>query len=193
MFTCVCVCVYLSYHTTHTTTAERRVEKQCRRRGASSGQKTKRGIGGEDPATAGIERFLFFWFSTFFYVHLEEWPHHSCVVHQGEPELNSADTFTRSLDPHNPHTVWRFLCCFTVMFFTLCISHIVQLTPQQQSAESRNSAGAEALAVARRPKEIGGDDPATAGIERFLFFWFSTFFLCSPGGVATSVLRRASG
>ena len=27
------------------------------------------------------------------------------------------------------------------------------LTPQQQSAESRNSAGAEALAVARRPKE----------------------------------------
>jgi len=58
MFTCVCVCVYLSYHTTHTTTAERRVEKQCRRRGASSGQKTKREIEGEDPAATGIERFF---------------------------------------------------------------------------------------------------------------------------------------
>jgi len=50
------VFVYLSYHTTHTTTAERRAEKQCRRRGASSGQKTKRGIEGED--VAGIERFF---------------------------------------------------------------------------------------------------------------------------------------
>ena len=37
------------YHTTHITTAERRAEKQCRRRGASSGQKTKRGIEGERP------------------------------------------------------------------------------------------------------------------------------------------------
>ena len=35
----------------------------------------------------------------------------------------------------------------------VCISHIIQLTPQQQSAEPRNSAGAEALAVGRRPKE----------------------------------------
>jgi len=50
--------VYLSYHTTHTTTAERRAENQCQRRGASSGQKTKRGIEGEDPAAAGIERFF---------------------------------------------------------------------------------------------------------------------------------------
>jgi len=52
------VCVCISYHTTHTTTAERSAEKQCRRRGASSGQKTKRGMEGEDPAAAGIERFL---------------------------------------------------------------------------------------------------------------------------------------
>jgi len=35
---------YLSCNTTHTTTVERRSEKQCRRRGASSGQKTRRGI-----------------------------------------------------------------------------------------------------------------------------------------------------
>jgi len=33
-------------------------EKPCRRRGASSGQKTKRGIEGEDPAADGIERFV---------------------------------------------------------------------------------------------------------------------------------------
>jgi len=38
--------VYLSYHTTHTTKAERRAETQRQRRGASSGQKTKRGIEG---------------------------------------------------------------------------------------------------------------------------------------------------
>ena len=50
--------VYLAYNTTHTTKAERRAEKQRQRRGASSGQKTKRGIEGEDPAAAGIERFF---------------------------------------------------------------------------------------------------------------------------------------
>jgi len=33
------------------------------------------------------------------------------------------------------------------------ISRSIQLTPQQHSAEPRNSAGAEALAVARRPEE----------------------------------------
>ena len=37
--------------------------------------------------------------------------------------------------------------------FFIIISHIIQLTPQQQSAEPRNGAGAEALAAARRPKE----------------------------------------
>jgi len=52
------IVVYLSWRTTRTTIAERRAEQQCRRRGASSGQKTKRGIEGEDPAAAGIERFF---------------------------------------------------------------------------------------------------------------------------------------
>jgi len=50
--------VNISYHTTHTTTAERRVEKQRQRRSASSGQTIKRVIGGENPAAAGIERFF---------------------------------------------------------------------------------------------------------------------------------------
>jgi len=49
---------YLSYHTTHTTTAGRRAEKQRQRRSASSGQKTKRGIEGKDPAAAGIKRLV---------------------------------------------------------------------------------------------------------------------------------------
>jgi len=48
--------LYLSYQTTHSTPAERIAEKQCRRRGASSGHKTKRGVEGEDPTAAGIER-----------------------------------------------------------------------------------------------------------------------------------------
>jgi len=50
--------VYLSYPTTHTTKAERRAEKQRQRGGTSSGQKTKRGIEGDDSAAAGIERFF---------------------------------------------------------------------------------------------------------------------------------------
>jgi len=52
--------------------------------------------------------------------------------------------------------------------FFYFFSHIIQLTPQQQSAESGNSAGAEALAVARRPEEASREkDLAAAGIERF--------------------------
>ena len=50
--------VDLLYHTTHTTKAERRAEKQRQRRGDNGGQKTKRGIEGEDPAAAGIGRFV---------------------------------------------------------------------------------------------------------------------------------------
>ena len=49
---------YLLCHTTHTTRAERRAETQRQRRSASSGQNTRRGIEGEDPAAAGIERFF---------------------------------------------------------------------------------------------------------------------------------------
>jgi len=44
--------------------------------------------------------------------------------------------------------------CFFIFVY---LSHVLQLTPQQQSAEPRNSAGAEALAVARRPKEASRD------------------------------------
>jgi len=54
---CVCVCAYpISYKSN---ADERRAEKQRQHRGASSGRKTKRSIAGEDPGTAGIERFLF--------------------------------------------------------------------------------------------------------------------------------------
>ena len=42
-----------------------------------------------------------------------------------------------------------------LLFFLGNISHIIQLTPQQQSAETRNSAGAEALAVARTEVSFG--------------------------------------
>jgi len=45
-------------------------------------------------------------------------------------------------------------CVFTaVLFFFWYISHIIRLIPQQQSVEPINSDSAEALAVARRPKE----------------------------------------
>jgi len=41
--------------------------------------------------------------------------------------------------------------------FLCVISHSIQLTPQELSAESRKIAGAEALAVARRPEEASWD------------------------------------
>jgi len=50
-------CVSLiSYNSHHNSRAQSR--EMCRRRGANSGQKTKRGIEGEDPAAAGIGRIF---------------------------------------------------------------------------------------------------------------------------------------
>jgi len=70
--------------------------------------------------------------------------------------------------PKLQRTLWRSRSPVDILFLFLFISHVIQLTPQQQSAEPRNSAGAEALAVARRPKEASREkNPATAGIERF--------------------------
>jgi len=40
--------LFFSCHTTHTTTAERRAEKQCRRRGASSGYREARSHGNKE-------------------------------------------------------------------------------------------------------------------------------------------------
>jgi len=58
----------------------------------------------------------------------------------------------------NPAVVGIFKNCYgdaNTLVYTIFIfiSHIIQLKSHQQSAESRNSAGAEALAVARRPEE----------------------------------------
>jgi len=38
-------------------------------------------------------------------------------------------------------------------FYFLCISHIIQLTPQELSAEAKNSASAEALTVASQARQ----------------------------------------
>jgi len=48
----------------------------------------------------------------------------------------------------------------------LTFFYIIQLTPQQQSAEPRNSAGAEALAVARRPKEASREKTRPPPVSR---------------------------
>ena len=53
-----------------------------------------------------------------------------------------------------------------MLFLFLYLSHILQLTPQQQGAEPRNSAGAEALAVARRPKETSREKTRTPWVSR---------------------------
>jgi len=54
--------------------------------------------------------------------------------------------------------------CLCLIFFF--ISHVLQLTPQQQSAEPGNGAGAEALAVARRQEEASRENnPAAAGVD----------------------------
>jgi len=51
------------------------------------------------------------------------------------------------------------------IFFSY-ISHIILLTPQQQSAEPRNSASAETLAVARRPKEASREKTRPPPVSR---------------------------
>jgi len=70
-----------------------------------------------------------------------------------------------------------FVCVFLRFVCVCVISHIIRLTPQQQSAESRNRAGAEALAVARRPKEASREKtrPPPGLLPRCLF-WSSGHF-----------------
>jgi len=62
---------------------------------------------------------------------------------------------------------------FSYNCFLFFISHIIQLTSRQQSAESRNRAGAEALAVARRPEEASRErtrpPPVSRGSSPCLF------------------------
>ena len=57
---------------------------------------------------------------------------------------------------------WATSC----LFLYFCVSHIIQLTPQQQSAEPRNSAGAEALIVARRPNEASREKTRPPPVSR---------------------------
>jgi len=70
---------------------------------------------------------------------------------------------------------WVFVVFFVVFWVIL---HNIQLTAQQQSAEPRNSAGAEALAAARRPKgffcvfRFGAGNSATRSIPRSTFGLF---------------------
>jgi len=68
----------------------------------------------------------------------------------------------------------------------VCISHIIQLTPQELSAEPQNSASAEALNSGQKTKRgIEGEDPAAVGIRRF----FSFFTIGSTDG-SSQVLER---
>jgi len=52
------------------------------------------------------------------------------------------------------------------IYIFLFFSHIRQLAPQQQSAEPRNIAGVEALAVARRPKEASREKTRPPPVSR---------------------------
>jgi len=56
------------------------------------------------------------------------------------------------------------LCLFCLFF--LYISHIIQLTPQELSAEPKNSASAEALAVARRPEDASREKTRPPPVSR---------------------------
>ena len=63
----------------------------------------------------------------------------------------------RDYDPHDP---------FCGPFLCFAISLLSYNTPQQQSAESRNSANAEALAVTRRPKEASREKTRQPPVSR---------------------------
>jgi len=69
-----------------------------------------------------------------------------------------------------------FLCFLyppVVSFFFFLISHVIQHTHKRSGRRARNIAGAEALAVARRPEvALRENNPAAAGIR-----WFFPLFL----------------
>jgi len=69
----------------------------------------------------------------------------------------------------------KFVCGRVSFCFVLYISHTIQLTPQQLSAEPRNSASAEALAVARRPKDTSNEKTRPPLVS---FFWRFVFCVC---------------
>jgi len=73
-----------------------------------------------------------------------------------------------------------------VFFFLLYISHIIQLIPQQQSAEPRNSADVEALAVARRPKEASREKTLVVCL---CVTCFSSYTLQGCGGLTPERAR----
>jgi len=75
-----------------------------------------------------------------------------CILRPTQQQRRAPDEGERDRLAGGPGTQSHFEVIHTLRY-TFLVSHIIQLTPQQQSAESRNSAGAEALAVARRPKE----------------------------------------
>jgi len=70
----------------------------------------------------------------------------------------------------------RLWCCschvFVCDLFFSFSSHVIQLTPQQQSAEPRNRAGTEALAVARRLKEASREKTRPPPVSRGSSFFF---------------------
>ena len=59
-----------------------------------------------------------------------------------------------------------------VVFLFLYISYIIQLLPQKLSAEPRHNASAEALAVARRPKEASREKTRPPPVSRGSFPFF---------------------
>jgi len=66
------------------------------------------------------------------------------------------------------HHLYGLLCEAVFFFFSFFISHVIQLYHKRREPGARNIAGAEALAVARRPEEASRErTPAAAGIERF--------------------------
>jgi len=69
----------------------------------------------------------------------------------------------RSWQP--PRALEKHALLFLFSFLSY-LSPIIQLTPQQQSAEPRNSASAEVLAVARRPKEAAREKTRPPPVSR---------------------------
>ena len=93
----------------------------------------------------------------FFFQYLNHLKRLLCLLCSlSRPRGNSCSTSPAWACPSPPKT-WtpshRSSRTFFFVFLCLYLSHIIQLTSQQQGAEPRNGAGAEALVVARRPKE----------------------------------------
>jgi len=144
-------------------------EKQCRRRSASSGQKTRRGIEGEKP---GRRRYLFVFCQCFMTYNSNHKSRAQSEESCRRRSASSGQKTRRGIER-------RYLFVFCQSFMTYN-SH-----PKSRAQGGRTALAPKAPARGHKTRGcIEGEDPAAAGIWRFFSFsnkFFFQQFSTSPG------------